>query len=64
MPKLFYFKQFSLAEVHSLVLFDPQTGPYQVLPLRARVDQRSMAMKAYSAFTKAPALLEPHHQIA
>ena len=36
---------------------------YLVLPLRARVDQEVMAMKENSAFPKAPALLEPHHQI-
>ena len=35
--------------------------PYQVLPLR--VDLGAMAMKGYSASPKAPALLEPHHQI-
>ena len=34
-----------------------------MLPLRARVDLGAMAMKRYSAFPKAPALLEPHHQI-
>ena len=59
MSKQFYFKQFSLAYVHSLnevrslnvkivlfqviqfsisTLFDPYIGPYQVPPLRARVD--------------------------
>ena len=38
-------------------------GPYQVLPLRARVDEGAMAIKEYSAFPKAPLLLEPHHQI-
>ena len=26
-------------------------------------DLRAMAMKGYSAFPKAPALLEPHHQV-
>ena len=36
------------------VLFDLQIGPYQMLPLRARVD---MAAKGYSSFPKAPALL-------
>ena len=36
---------------------------YQVLPLRVRVDLGEMAIKGYSAFSKAPALLEPHHQI-
>ena len=77
MPKQFYFKQFSLALVcslnvktvlfraiqysviHILVLFDS----YQVLPIRATVDRRAMAMKGYSAFPKASALPEPHHQI-
>ena len=34
-----------------------------MLPLWARVDLTVMAMKGYSAFPKAPALLEPHHQI-
>ena len=63
MPKQFYFKQLSLALVHSLVLFDPWIGPYLVLSLRARVNLRAMAMKEYSTFPKAPALLEPHHQI-
>ena len=75
MSKQFYFKQFNLAylrslnaktvnsQKHGLVLFDPLIGPYQVLPLQARVDLGSLAMKEYSAFPKAPALLEPHHQI-
>ena len=30
-----------------------------MLPLRARVDLRAMAMKEYTAFPKAPASLEP-----
>ena len=30
-----------------------------MLPLQARVDLGAMAMKGYSAFPKAPALLEP-----
>ena len=30
---------------HGLVLFNPLIGPYQVLPLQARVDLRAMAMK-------------------
>ena len=54
--KQFYFKQFSLAYVHSLVLFDPQTGPYKVLPLQASVDMGAIA------FPKTPSLLEPHHK--
>ena len=45
------------------VLFDSEIGPYQVLPLRARVDLEVMAMNVYAAFSKAPALLKPHHQI-
>ena len=35
-----------------LVLFNPYMGPYQVLPLRARVDLGAMAMKGYSTFPK------------
>ena len=46
-----------------LVLFNPYIGPYQVLPLWARVDLGVMAMKGYPVSPKAPALLEPHHQI-
>ena len=57
MSKQFYFKE------HSLVLFDPQIGPCQVLPRWIRVDLEVMTMKGYSTFPKAPALLEPHHQI-
>ena len=46
-----------------LVLFNPWIWPYQVLPLRARVDLGAMTIKGYSAFPKAPVLLEPHHLI-
>ena len=46
-----------------LALFNTYIGHYQVLPRRARVDLGAMAMKGYSAFPKAPASLEPHHQI-
>ena len=38
-------------------------GPNQVLPLGLRVDLGVMAMEGYSAFPKAPALMEPHHQV-
>ena len=48
---------------HGLILFNPLTGPYQVLPLQARMDLGAMAIKGYSAFPKASALLEPQHQI-
>ena len=34
-----------------------------MVPLRTGVDLRAMAIKEYSAFPKAPALLEPYHQI-
>ena len=34
-----------------------------MLQLRAIVDLEAMAMKEYSAFRKAPALLKPHYQI-
>ena len=63
MLKQFYFELFSLAKVHSLDLFDPLIGPCLLLTLQARVDQGSMAVKGYSAFPKAPALLESHRQI-
>ncbi len=46
-----------------LVLFNPLIGPPQVLPPRARMDHGAMAMKGYTVFPKALALLEPHHQI-
>ena len=59
----FYFKQFGLTQVHSLRLYDPWIGPYQVLLLRGRVDLGALEIKGYSAFPKAPPLLEPHHQI-
>ena len=36
----FYFQQYRLA----LVLFNPEIGPYQVLPLRATVELGAMAM--------------------
>ena len=46
-----------------LVLLNSKIGPYQVLPFRARVNLGAMAVKGYFAFHKAPASLEPHHQI-
>ena len=48
---------------YSLVLFDPLIGDYLVLPLQAQVDLGTIAMRGYSAFSKAPDLLKPHHQI-
>ena len=38
-------------------------GAHQVLPLQVIVDPGAIALKGYSSFLKAPALLEPHHQI-
>ena len=38
-------------------------GPFVVRALRARVYQREMAIKDYSAFPKSLALVKPHHQI-
>ena len=55
---LFQTIQFSIS---TLVLFDLYIGPYLVL--QPRVDLGAMTMKGYSAFFKAPALLESHHQI-
>ena len=53
--------QFSISM--QLALFNPLIGPYQVLPFQAKKDQGAMAMKGWSTFPKAPASLEPHHQI-
>ena len=41
---------------------DSHTGPCQVLPIRARVNQGAMVMKRYSIFPRGPGL-EAHHQI-
>ena len=40
-----------------------QFDPFRCFTIRARVDLGAMAIKGDSAFPKAPALLEPHHQI-
>ena len=47
--------------VHDLFLFDRQIGPYQVLPLWARVNLGAIAIKGFSAFPKAAAFLNSHH---
>ena len=59
--KQFYFKQFSLASVQlsSIWLLDRTLSGATTL---GRVDLGAMAIKEYSAFPKAPALLEPHYQ--
>ena len=44
------------------VLFNTLIGSYQVLPLWARMDLGAMAIKGYSTFPKASALLKSHHQ--
>ena len=61
MSKEFYYKQFNLALVQSLDLFNPKIGLCKVLPFRARVDLGMMTIKKYSAFPKDLALLESHH---
>ena len=38
---------------YQTVLFDPLIGPYQVLPLQARVDLGAIAIKVYFIFLKA-----------
>ncbi len=53
--------QFSISM--QLVLFDSLIEPYQVLPLWVTVALGAMAIKGYSTFPKALALLEPHYQI-
>ena len=60
MIKQFYLQQFNLV-CHLFAL--SYLGRYQVLQLRATVDLGVMAMRVYSAFPKAPLLLEPLHQI-
>ena len=44
-------------------LSDPNIGPYQILPLRAREDLEAMAMMGYSTIPKAPTLLATNHLI-
>ena len=57
--KQFYFKQFSLAQVHCLVLFNPEIE----LLLRERVDLGAMLIKEFSAFLKTPVLLKSRVRI-
>ena len=62
---LFQSIQFSISHLFALSLnvklvFKPYIGPYQVLPLRARVNLKAIAMKGYSALSKSPGL-EPHY---
>ena len=45
------------------ILFDPYIGPYQVPSLRATEALRVTALKEYSTFPKAPALLKPYYEI-
>ena len=57
--------QFNLSFVskqskYQTVLFDLRIGPFQVLPLRIRVDLGAIAIKRYISFPKAPEL-EAHH---
>ena len=48
--KSFIFSPFK----YQTFIFDPSIGPYQMLPLRVRVDQEVIAMKEYSTFHKSP----------
>ena len=61
--KTVLFQKIKLGKGHSLGLFDPKIGPYQVLPLRDRVNLGAMVMKGYSVMPKSLALLQSHHQI-
>ena len=54
-----FFAQFA----YQRVLFNPWIEANEVPPLRAQVYLGTMAIKEYSAFPNAPALLEYHHQI-
>ena len=56
--KTVLFQTIQFIQVQSLVLFT-----YQTPPLRAVVDLGAMAMKGYSTFPKAPALLESSYLI-
>ena len=62
MPDWIQTIQFSISTQFSSIWPIDRT-PYQVIPLQASVDLGVMAMKGYSTFSKAPPLLEPHHQI-
>ena len=67
MSKTFLFQAIQFSQtIHfsismPLVLFNPYIEPYQVLPHWSRVDLGAMAMKGFSAFPKAPVILEPHY---
>ena len=57
---LFQAIQFCVSRQFSTIwLIDTLSGPTP----RAKVDLGAMTMKGYPAFSKTPALLEPHHQI-
>ena len=62
--KSIYHKSFVCTQFKcQTVLVDPLIGPDQVLPFQVRIDLGVTAMKGYSTFSNALALLEPHHQI-
>ena len=56
---------FALNNLQRLICYKIQRNKqtYQMLPLLTGVDQGAIAIKGYSSFPKAPALLEPHHRI-
>ena len=61
--QIFWFKTIQFRLSMQSVLFNWSIEPYQMQPFRVWVDMGVMAMKGCSAFPKAPASLEPHHQI-
>ena len=63
MSKQFYFKKFSLALVHSLVLVEPEIGPDQVLPIWTRVKLGAMANCAPHNQNIAKLLTHPNKNI-
>ena len=75
MSNQFNFEKFSLRWIrslnaktlnswnHSWVLFDPKIESYLTLRLWAWLDLGAIAMNRWPAFSKAPGLLKPHHQI-
>ena len=58
---LFQAIQFSISTQFSFIW---PIGPYQMLPLRARVNLEAKAMEECSTFPKVLASLEPHHLVS
>ena len=60
---LFQTIKFSISTQNTIRCYRKYIGPYQVLPLRAKMDVVVMGIKGFSAFPKIPVLLKPHHHI-